>query len=84
MKRAVALIGSACWFLFAIGFGVLLVQYLCQGAGLQHSGWLFSNPSLFIGMVHVVGLALASLVSIAISAALWVRAFAPAARGRSN
>jgi hypothetical protein len=78
MKRAVTLIASACWLLFAIGFGVLLVQYLLGGAGLQFSAGLFSDSSVLIGMVHVTGLAFASLGCLAVGAALWARAFARA------
>jgi hypothetical protein len=83
MKKAVTLIGSACWLMFAVGFGVLLVQYCMQGAGLQFSAWLFSESSLFIGMVHICGLVFAAVACIAVSAGLWVRAFAPA-QGQPN
>jgi hypothetical protein len=77
MKKAFTLIGSGCWLLFAVGFGVLLVHYVIRGAGLQFSGWLFSDFSLFIGMVHICGLVFATVACIAVSAGLWVRAFAP-------
>jgi hypothetical protein len=78
VKKAITLIGSACWLLFAVGFGMLLVQYVTQGAGLQFSAWLFSDSSLLIGMVHICGLVFASVACIGVSAGLWVRAFAPA------
>ena len=75
MKKAVTLVGSGCWLLFAVGFGLLLVEYVKHGAGLQLSAWLFSDTSVLIGMVHICGLAFASLACVAVSAGLWVRAF---------
>ena len=84
MKRAMFLIGSGCWFLFAIGFGVLLAQYIVQGAGLQFSAWLFSSSSILIGTMHVIGLITASVVCLAVSAALWTRGFVGAKRHRTD
>lgn len=82
MKRAMFLIGSACWLLFAIGFGVLLARYLVEGAGLQFSARLFWSSSVLIGSVHVVGLIAATVLCFAVSAALWVHAFVRAERNR--
>ncbi|MHC1763351.1 MAG: hypothetical protein AB9869_03450 [Verrucomicrobiia bacterium] len=75
MKRATFLIGSACWLLFAVGFGVLLARYLVEGAGLQFSARLFWSSSVLIGSVHVVGLIAATVLCFAVSAGFWVHAF---------
>ncbi len=75
MKKTVCLLGSVCWFVFAASFGALVVRYVAEGAGLQFSAWLFSDFSLFIGMVHILGLIFASLVCLVISAGFWVRTF---------
>jgi hypothetical protein len=77
MKKATLLIASGCWLLFAVGIGLLLVRYLTEGAGLQFSAWLFSDSSILSGVVQICGLAFASLACVAVSAGLWVRAFAP-------
>ena|ERR1051326_4710646 len=74
-KRALFLIGGCCWLLFAVGFALLLKVYLTQGAGLQFFGWSFSSGSVLIGTVHVAGLILASLISFAVGAYFWARAF---------
>jgi hypothetical protein len=59
-----------CCFLFAIIFGVLLLDYLRGGAGLQ----IFPAASFFVGpllgFVQVVGLAFAALISFAFGAHL--------------
>jgi hypothetical protein len=84
MKKAVFLLGSACWLLFTVGFGFLLARYVAQGAGMQFSAGLFSESSVLIGMVHVCGLVFALLGSVAVSAGLWARAFAPAEQQKNG
>ncbi len=73
MKRATFLIGGLCWFLFALGFGFFLVQYVCQGAGLQFFGPAVSSGTVLMGLVHVVGLVTASFLCFAIGAGLSAR-----------
>ena len=75
MKRAMFLIAGACWFLFALGFGIVLLQYIGQGAGLQFFGWMFSTGSVLIGLVHVVGFVIAAVLCFAIGAGLLARGF---------
>lgn len=67
MKRALFLVCGLCWFMFGLGFGFFLVQYLAQGAGLQDFGpaWPVFNQaitsgSIMMGMLHGMGLFLAS------------------------
>jgi len=78
------LIGGICWLLFALGFAVLLVRYVVQGAGLQFSGWMFWSGSIVIGLVHVIALAIASSICFAVGAGLWTRGFAPSEKGQEN
>jgi hypothetical protein len=63
MKRAMFFICGVCWFAFGAGFGLFLLQYAANGAGLQDVGprWLIpgqavSPGSVLVGLVHVVGL----------------------------
>ena len=75
MKRAMFLIAGACWLLFALGFGIVLLQYIGQGAGLQFFGWMFSSGSVLIGLVHVVGFVIAAFLCSAIGACLFACGF---------
>jgi len=78
MKRGMFLIVGACWFLFALGFGIVLLQYIGKGAGLQFFGWMFSSGSVLVGLVHVVGFVIAACLCFVIGAALLARGFARA------
>jgi len=75
MKRAMFLIAGACWLLFALGFGIILLHYIGQGAGLQFFGWMFSSGSVLIGLVHVVGFVIAAFLCFAIGACFFARGF---------
>ena len=75
MKKATFLIAGACWVLLALGFGIFLLEYIRQGAGLQCFGWMFSSGSVLIGLVHVVGFVIAAFLCFAIGAGLFARAF---------
>jgi hypothetical protein len=54
-------VAGLCWFAMALGFGLLLFQYLAEGAGLQVFGFLFglSCMTILIGWVHATGFAAA-------------------------
>ena len=78
MKRAMFIVAGACWFLFALGFGIVLLQYIGEGAGLQFFGWMFSSGSVLVGLVHVVGFVIAACLCFVIGAALLARGFARA------
>jgi hypothetical protein len=69
------LIAGACWLLLALGFGIVLLEYIGQGAGLQSFGWMFSSGSVLIGLVHVVGFLFAGFLCFAIGAGLVARGF---------
>jgi len=72
LKRALCLLGCACWSLIGLGFGLFLIEYLFQGAGIHMFGISISSVSVLLGVVHVSGLALATLFSWAL--AIWLGA----------
>ncbi|MGV3757869.1 MAG: hypothetical protein ACO1QS_21005 [Verrucomicrobiota bacterium] len=72
LKRALCLLGCACWSLIGLGFGLFLIEYLFQGAGIHIFGISISSVSVLLGVVHVSGLALATLFSWAL--AIWLGA----------
>lgn len=68
MKRVLFVICGICWLMFGAGFVIFLFQYLAQGGGLQDLGPLrpttghpVTSGSLLAGLVHGVGLVLASV-----------------------
>jgi hypothetical protein len=70
MKRAMFLLGGACWFLFTLGFAAFLILYVTEGAGLQYFGPTISSGSVALGLVHVVGLVTAIVLCFSIGAGL--------------
>jgi hypothetical protein len=77
MKRALLIFGGLCWFLSALGFGYFLVQYVNGGAGLQFFGPIFSSESILLGLVHVMGIVVATFLCFAIGVGLCVHAIVP-------
>jgi hypothetical protein len=75
MKRVILFGLGLTWFLFALGFGFFLVQYLAQGAGFQFFAPLAFSGSVLLGLVHFVGLCTAILICFAMSAGLCSRAW---------
>src|SRR5439155_19354404 len=75
MKSAMFLIAGVCWVLFALSFGIVLLKYIGQGAGLQFFGWMFSSGSVLIGLVHAVGFGIAAFLCFAVGAVLLARGF---------
>ena len=72
VKRVLFLLGSACWLVIGLGFGLFLIEYLLQGAGIHIFGITISSTSVLLGVVHVSGLSLATLFSWAL--AIWLGA----------
>lgn len=72
LKRLLCLLGCVCWAFIGLGFGLFLVEYLFQGAGIHIFGISISSVSVLLGVVHVSGLALATLFSWAL--AIWLGA----------
>lgn len=70
MKRVGLIVGGVCGFVCALGFALLLLAYIRGGSGGQVIGLppavfgdsMVSSGSIFIGLVHVVGLAAASFL----------------------
>jgi hypothetical protein len=77
MKRLLMIFGGLCWFLFALGFGYFLAQYVGGGAGLQFFGPMFSSESVLLGLAHVMGIVMASFLCFAIGVGLCVHAIVP-------
>jgi hypothetical protein len=77
MKRVTFIICGLCWLVFGLGSGLFLLQYMTHGAGLQDVGPVLSSfgtavspGSVFIGLVHIVGLFMISAVCFAIGIGL--------------
>jgi hypothetical protein len=84
MKRLGQLIGGLSGFGCAVGFALLLLSYITEGSGLQMIGLpreLFGDPvssgSIVVGLVHVVGFAMASFLCFAVGAAFCAHAIVP-------
>ena len=82
MKRPLYLFCGLCWLAFGLFVGLFVFQYLAHGAGLQESGFyflvfspLFSSGSVVLGMMHLIGLSILSLLLSAIGFCLCLRAF---------
>ena len=80
MKRVLLVFAGICWFVFALGFGALLVSYIAQGAGLQFYIPMVSSGSVLLGLVHVTGLFTASLLCFVIGCGLCAHGLAPKSR----
>ena len=75
VKRFGFIVAGCCGFACAIGFGLLLFGYLAGSARLQVIdraiplvGQPISSGSVMIGLIHVIGLATASLLCFAVGA----------------
>jgi len=82
LRKMMFIFAGSCWLMFGAGFGLLLIQFLLKGAGMQWFGtpdFIFpvSSGSVWIGLVYVVGTVTASLVCLAVSFGLFERAFVP-------
>jgi hypothetical protein len=70
--RAVYLIASALWGIFAVAVLCFLFAYLSGGAGLQFLGFQLSSVSVLLGVGHFIGIVTGFLVCLAMSAGLLV------------
>jgi len=84
MKRLGQLIGGLSGFGCAVGFALLLLNYITGGSGLQIIGLpreLLGDPtspgSIVVGLVHVVGFAAASFLCFAVGTAFCAHALVP-------
>jgi hypothetical protein len=84
MRKTLYLFCGLCWLAFGLFVGLFVVQYLAHGAGLQESGYYFliflpyfSSGSIVLGVMHLIGLAMLSLLLTAIGLCLCLRAFDP-------
>ena len=77
MKRVMFIIYGLCWFVFGLGFGLFLLQFMVHGAGLQdvgpvvpYFGTAVSPGSVLIGLAHIVGLFMISALCFVIGIGL--------------
>jgi hypothetical protein len=84
MKRPLYLFCGLCWLAFGLFIGAFVFQYLAEGAGLQESRFfllifypLFSSGTIVLGLMHLIGLSMLSLLLSAIGLCLCLRAFDP-------
>jgi hypothetical protein len=84
MKRFGQLIGGLSGFGCAVGFALLLLSYVTGGSGLQMIGLprellgdTISSGSIVVGLVHVMGFAIASFLCFAVGAAFCAHAIVP-------
>jgi hypothetical protein len=63
MKWLLFMLGGVCWFVFGLGFGLLLLACIAQAGGLQDMvPWLwYYAPGFYLGdglifITHLVGL----------------------------
>ena len=71
-KKIICVVGGIFWFLFSLGFGLVLIDYVARGAGLQFFGPL-SSSSVLVGLVHLTGFVTAIIICFAIGAGLCAR-----------
>jgi hypothetical protein len=84
MRKALYLFCGLCWLAFGLFIGAFLFQYLAEGAGLQESGFfllifypLFASGTIVLGLMHLIGLTILSLLLCAIGFCLCLRAYDP-------
>ena len=73
LKRTIYVFGGILWFLFSLGFALLMIDYIAGGTGLQFFGGPVSSTSVLLGLVHLTGLATAIIICFAIGAGLCAR-----------
>lgn len=66
MTQVALVTGGMLWILFAVGFAIILVQYLFAGAGIQLMPWGLWTGGVLIGLVQVCGIFFASALSFVI------------------
>jgi TRAP-type C4-dicarboxylate transport system permease small subunit len=83
MKRAMFLFCGLCWFMFGLGVGIFSFRYLASGAGSQDSIFVLQIPSpvssgsILIGLVHIVGFFMLTILCLAIGAGLFLHGLVP-------
>ena len=76
-RRAICLTIGVCWILFALVFGLFLVAYVAEGAGLQFFRVAVSSATVLIGLVHISGLAVAACMSFAFGVVMLAQGLLP-------
>ena len=76
-RRIVCLTIGVCWILFALVFGLFLVAYVAEGAGLQFFRVAVSSATVLIGLVHISGLVVAACMSFAFGVVMLAQGLLP-------
>jgi hypothetical protein len=74
IKRILWFLAGSCWFAGSLAFLLFLAEYLAEGAGLQLFGWAIWSGGVLLGLVHVLGLLVASGLCFVIAVGLCAHA----------
>lgn len=80
IKSTLMVVAGLCWIAFALVIGFVLFWYLDGGAGLQVFGFFFavSSMTVFFGLAHFVGFAVAACLCFVIGVGLCAYGLVPA------
>ena len=84
MRRIVYLFGALAWFLFGIGFVLLLVQYVGEICGWEIFGLAISSGSALLGMAHIIGLFWGMVLCFAAGLLFYAHAVVPPDQERAE
>src|SRR5271170_273029 len=79
MKRAMLMAAGLGCFFASIAIGIFVLVYLVNGAGVQFFPFGLSLGGIFLGLIHVVGLAVVSIICFAFGAYLSAHSLAKSA-----
>jgi hypothetical protein len=77
VRKTLQLLGGLISLAAGVGFAFFLIQYFLDGAGLQYFGPAVSSGSILLGLVHVVGLFLASVLCFVLGIGLCADGLVP-------
>ena len=71
------MVGGISWIAAAFVFGLFLLQYLAQGAGLQFFPLVFSSGSVLVGLMHGVGFVSATVLCFVVGVGMCAHGVVP-------
>ena len=71
------MVGGISWIAAAFVFGLFLLQYLAQGAGLQCVPFVVSSGSVLVGLMHVVGFVSATVLCFVVGVGMCAHGVVP-------
>ena len=79
IKSVLLFAAGLCWLLFAAAFGLILIQYFTDGAGLQLFSFLhLSSITITLGAGHIIGFGASAFVCFAVGMLLCLHGLIPA------